>query len=236
MPDGAELTVGGLTPLSTVDWPDVLAAVVFCQGCAWACPYCHNPGLRDRAGPGERSFAAVLSWLEERTGLLDGVVFSGGEPTLQAGLPKAMAQVRSLGFQVGLHTAGMVPRTLAAALPLTDWVGLDIKAPLRSYARVTGAAASGPAAWASLALLARSGRAFEVRTTWHPGLLSDAEMLALARELARTGVAHWRIQPFQPKGCADAALAQGGPAVFPASLAERLQAALPPGLSLLVRS
>jgi len=118
----AELVVGGLTPLSTVDWPGELAAVVFCQGCAWSCPYCHNANLRP-VKPGERPWAEVLAWLETRQGLLDAVVFSGGEPLLQHGLPQALETVRSLGFKAGLHTSGLDPAALARVLPRVDWVG-----------------------------------------------------------------------------------------------------------------
>ena len=77
------------------------------------------------------------------SGLLDAVVFSGGEPTLQAGLLDAMLEVRELGFKIGLHTAGMYPQRLAAILPLMDWVGMDVKAPFADYARITGTPGSG---------------------------------------------------------------------------------------------
>ena len=84
------LRVGGLTPLSTSDWPGMLAAVVFCQGCPWRCGYCHNPGLIPARGDNEIPWEDVLAFLRRRQGLLDGVVFSGGEPTAQAGLLDAM--------------------------------------------------------------------------------------------------------------------------------------------------
>ena len=67
----------------------------------------------------------MLAWLQNRRGLLDGVVFSGGEPTLQPGLEAAAGQVRELGFRVGLHTAGSAPAALREVLPLLDWVGFD---------------------------------------------------------------------------------------------------------------
>ena len=106
------LRVGGLTPLSASDYPGKLAAVVFCQGCAWRCHYCHNAHLLGRRGSGEIGWPQVTAFLERRKGLLDAVVFSGGEPTLQAGLGAAMREVKALGYLVGLHTAGIVPRRL----------------------------------------------------------------------------------------------------------------------------
>jgi pyruvate formate lyase activating enzyme len=223
--EAAGIIVGGLTPLSTADWPERLAAVVFCQGCAWNCPYCQNAGLRP-FGLGERTWTEVLAWLETRRGLLDAVVFSGGEPLLQPGLPDAMRQVRELGFEAGLHTSGMAPQALARALPLCGWVGLDLKAPRRAYARITGVSGSADAAWESLALLRKSGVAFELRSTWHPALLSEEELLELAGEIAATGASLWALQAFQPEGCADAELAAHGRALVPEGLAARLREAL----------
>jgi pyruvate formate lyase activating enzyme len=200
------LRVGGLTPLSTTDWPGMLAAVVFCQGCPWRCRYCHNPGLIPARGDSEIPWGDVLAFLRRRQGLLDGVVFSGGEPTLQAGLPDAMREVRALGFRIGLHTGGMYPDKLKAVLPLVDWVGLDVKAPFADYACVTGVAGSGSRALAGLQGILASGVEHEVRTTIHPALLGDAEVASLAHDLAARGVKRYAIQAFRSQGCADEAL------------------------------
>src|SRR5690606_38132990 len=105
----AELRVGGLERLSMCDWPGELAATIFCQGCPWDCPYCHNPHLLPVTGRHEIAWREVVDFLKSRRGLLDGVVFSGGEPTLQSALPQAIAEVRDLGFRIGLHTAGPYP-------------------------------------------------------------------------------------------------------------------------------
>src|SRR5665648_131400 len=108
--------------------PGMLVATVFCQGCPWNCGYCHNPGLRDCDVPSVVEWAAVEALLARRSGLLDGVVFTGGEATRQGALAPAMRRVREFEFAVGLHTGGAYPRRLAELLPLVDWVGLDIKA------------------------------------------------------------------------------------------------------------
>ncbi|WP_310446726.1 anaerobic ribonucleoside-triphosphate reductase activating protein [Thiobacillus sp.] len=200
------LRVGGLTPLSASDWPGMLAAVVFCQGCPWRCGYCHNPGLIPARGENEIPWDDVLSFLRRRQGLLDGVVFSGGEPTLQPELADAMRAVRALGFKVGLHTGGAYPRRLAEVLPLVDWVGLDAKAAFADYARITGVPGSGVSALASLEQVLASGVAHEIRTTVHPALLSDADVVGLAGALSAHGVKRHVIQAFRSQGCADAAL------------------------------
>lgn len=151
------LRVGGLTPLSSVDYPDRLAAVVYCQGCAWRCTYCHNPHLLPRRGKEEIPWARIVRFLQKRRGLLDAVVFSGGEPTLQRGLPAAMREAKHLGYLVGLHTAGIAPRMLERVLPLVDWVAMDLKAGWDEHARVTRAAGSGARAQRSMELILASG-------------------------------------------------------------------------------
>jgi len=202
------LRVGGLTPLSTSDWPGKLAAVVFCQGCPWRCGYCHNPGLIPARGESEIPWDDVLAFMHRRQGLLDGVVFSGGEPTAQADLLEAMREVRALGFKIGLHTGGAYPQHLAALLPLVDWVGFDVKAPFADYPRVTGAAGSGERALISLQQVLASGVDHELRTTVHPALLTDTELVSLGRDLAARGAKHYVIQGFRSQGCGNEALCQ----------------------------
>ncbi|MDR2347252.1 MAG: 4Fe-4S cluster-binding domain-containing protein, partial [Bifidobacteriaceae bacterium] len=114
---GRPLVIGGLAKMSTCDWPGKLAATVFLQGCPWNCLYCHNPDLIDPRAPGTLAWDDVLAFLGDRVGLLDAVVFSGGEATRQD-LAPAVGQVRELGFLVGLHTSGSYPRRLAALLGL----------------------------------------------------------------------------------------------------------------------
>lgn len=196
----ATLRVGGMTALTTIDFPGRLAAVVFCQGCPWRCSYCHNQDLLDAGAPCAIAWTDVLAFLQTRQGLLDGVVFSGGEPTLQAALAGAIADVRARGFEVALHTAGMYPDRLAAILPRLDWIGLDLKAPLHRYDAMTRVPGSGERAWESLRRWLASGVAGECRTTWHAGLFDIAELHALAQRIAALGVTHWALQACRGSG------------------------------------
>ena len=198
-----KLAVGGLTPLTSTDFPGCLSAVVFCQGCPWRCSYCHNPHLIPPGDENPLEWLAVTDFLQRRQGLLDGVVFSGGEPTLQDGLEKAMRETRQLGFKVGLHTGGAYPARLKELLPLLDWVGLDIKTLPANYARITGVPSSGDKALESLGLLLESGIPHEVRTTIHPLLHTPETLLELATKLAGLGVKNYALQTFRPQGCAD---------------------------------
>jgi anaerobic ribonucleoside-triphosphate reductase activating protein len=185
------------------------------QGCPWRCRYCHNPHLQPRTGPPVTDWEAVEEWLCRRSGLLDALVFSGGEPTLDPALPAAVAAARALGFRVGLHTAGIYPQRLAALLPALDWVGLDVKAPLadtRAHAEVTGRARSNTGPAAALTALLESGVDLECRTTAHPALLTDAALRALAASLAAAGVQRYALQLARPAPGADLpAIAPGYP-------------------------
>lgn len=213
------LRVGGLSRFSTVDWPGQLVATVFTDGCPWDCAYCHNPHLlggggaaadacatTEPSGSEEPIAGAPLSWadvhafLATRAGLLDGVVFSGGEPLMQRALPEAIGAARELGFKVGLHTNGAYPERFAEVLPNLSWVGLDIKAPSDGYDRVSGVPGSGDAARESLHRLVASGLDYEVRTTVHSHLTDFAALERLAAELAAEGVTRWVLQPYRTQG------------------------------------
>ena len=176
------LRVGGLTPLSASDYPDRLAAVVYCQGCAWRCTYCHNPHLLPSRAETELPWPGVISFLQKRLGLLEAVVFSGGEPTLQRSLPEAIREVKSLGYLVGLHTAGIVPRMLARVLPLVDWVGMDLKAEWDDHAAVTRVAGSGERARRSMELIRASGVDYRFHTLEKRGQEPFSSSFATLRE------------------------------------------------------
>lgn len=225
------LRVAGFTPFSTLDWPGRLAAVVWLQGCPWRCAYCHNPHLQPRTlAPGAPTWPWVLEQLARRVGLIDAVVFSGGEPTLDPALPGAIDAVRALGFAVGLHSAGMAPRRLQALLPKLDWIGLDVKAPLAAahaalHDSITGRRGSQAAVRQSLVLVQAQaqrragGLAYECRSTIHPTLHDTATLQALAGEMS--GVQHWALQVCRPQGAA-----QPLPAVPPGFPRPALQAQL----------
>lgn len=223
------LRVGGLVRFASTDYPNALAAVIFCQGCPWRCGYCHNPHLIPSRGGDEHDFAHILDWLASRRGLLDAVVFSGGEPTAQAALSAAIDAVRALGFRIGLHTSGAYPRRLARILAQIDWVGIDIKAPIADYAAVTGIPGSGLDALSSLDLVREASVDCEVRTTVHPTLTPSAALLGLARELAARGVQRWVLQMFRATGCANEELIASGSsgATFGRALLARLSEHVP---------
>jgi len=204
-----DLRIAGITLFSTVDWPDRLAATLFLQGCPWDCFYCHNPALIDPRAVGRVSWEQALADLESRRGLVDGVVVSGGEPTMQRATLPAVRELRDRGFAVGLHTAGAFPTLLARILPFVDWVGLDIKAAIADYPTITGRGRSGELAWRSLELVLaaaelRRGSShpldYEVRTTAHAAATDDPALCRLADALAERGVSTWAVQRARSTG------------------------------------
>ncbi|WP_444935892.1 anaerobic ribonucleoside-triphosphate reductase activating protein [Microbulbifer sp. JMSA004] len=189
-----KLRVGGFTSFTAIDFPGELAAVVFCQGCPWRCRYCHNGDLLPARAPSAYDWDQILTFLGSRRGLLDAVVFSGGEPTAQSALEPAIAQVRDLGFKVGLHTAGIYPRKLERLIQSLDWVGLDIKAMPENYPSITGVDGSGAAPWQSAELLAQSKIPLQVRLTRHPSLTTDTELNQIREKLSGIGIEKLEVQ------------------------------------------
>ena len=199
----SDLQIAGLTPMSSVDWPGKFVATVFAQGCPWACPYCHNQAIIDPKIPGVVSWERVEELLGRRRGLLDGVVFSGGEATRQLAVLPAISRVRELGFEVGLHTAGPYPARLHEILRtgLVDWVGIDIKAmPGPHYEAVAGRPNAGPKAWESLGEVLDSGVSYEVRLTVYPdGPRDGYEVASCVKDL---GATHFALQQARALGTA----------------------------------
>jgi pyruvate formate lyase activating enzyme len=218
------IDIGSLVPLSTTDYPGgVPAAVIFLQGCPWRCAYCHNPSLQPRHLASTLPWSRVERFLEKRRGELEAVVLSGGEPTLHAALGALVERVHDMGYKVGLHTAGIYPRRLAAVLPLLDWVGFDVKARFDDYVRITGRSLGGEAADESLQILLDSGVEHEVRLTWHSSLFAPDALLEIANGLARRGVRNFALQEFRPGGCRNPDLTEEPMQPLPADVLEAIE-------------
>ncbi|WP_366181493.1 anaerobic ribonucleoside-triphosphate reductase activating protein [Actinomyces timonensis] len=200
------MVIAGLVPMSTVDWPDRLVATVFCQGCPWNCFYCHNRDLIDTRAPGTVSWREIRDLLGRRRGLLDGVVFTGGEALRQDYLADAAREVGDMGFQVGLHTAGMYPRRLRDLVGdgLVDWVGLDVKALPGHYSQVVGRSSAAAKVWDSLEVLLASGTDLEVRTTVVPGDVTADDAVGVARRVHDAGVRVYALQQARGEGTSGA--------------------------------
>jgi len=200
------LVVAGLTPMTTLDYPDHLACVVFTQGCPLRCGYCHNPQMLPTASQAASpSWQTIEAFLTSRIGLLEAVVFSGGEPTSQAALLPAVIQAHQLGFKIGLHTSGINPSRLEKLLPYLGWVGLDIKAEPVNYQAVTGRPSVAEKAEQSLRLLQAAQIDYEVRTTLHPKDFDLAAINSLLSWLTNQQVGKVALQLARGGQCLSAA-------------------------------
>jgi pyruvate formate lyase activating enzyme len=190
---GNDLCVGGIVPLTTIDYPGYLSAVIFLQGCNWRCKYCHNPHLQGMTASESFPWEDVLNLLRMRRGFVEAVVFSGGEPLLQAGLSGAVADVASLGFRLGLHTSGAFPERFEEIISSLHWVGFDLKYAFNSYQFITGVEDSGEAALASLKILLKSQVDFEVRMTLHESMEIPV-IVKVLEEVSLLGVKNVALQ------------------------------------------
>lgn len=200
---------GGFQPFSLSDFPGHTSAIVFTQGCNFRCPFCHNgrlisPCRNIKEETINENF--VLDFLCARQGRLDGLVVSGGEPTLQSGLPVFLRRVKALGYRIKLDTNGTRPNMLKAlfSMNLLDYVAMDVKAPLKRYALLAGVPVLTAAIVESIALIADSGIKHEFRTTYVESLLRPTDIKAIQRLLPPSSP--HRIQEFKPELAQDPAL------------------------------
>lgn len=190
------MNIAGLTKCSFTDYPGNLSAVVYTPGCNMNCFYCHNQQLLGR--PLERyDTDDVLDLLARRKGMLDAVVVSGGEATLQAGLADFLAACRQMGYATKLDTNGTHPEVIdhLLARDLLDYVAMDIKAPLHRYEEIVRTPIDRNAVQASIDLLLAGRVDCEFRTTFAPPLTSE-DVVLMAMKIH--GAPRYALQQYRP--------------------------------------
>lgn len=197
------MAINGLQKFSLVDYPGKLACVVFFGCCNFRCPFCHNPSLVfDPESQGRIALSELAEFFERRRGKLEGVVFSGGEPTLQPELAAAAGLARQAGFAIRLDTNGSRPAAVAALYRagLLDSLGIDYKAPAAKYFRVCGGDEPDIPANVrrTIEFALANNIELEIRTTVHRALLDEADLRRMYDELAGLGVSAWMLQQFHP--------------------------------------
>ena len=200
------MTIGGLQKFSLLDYPGCVSAIIFTQGCNFRCQFCYNPMLVWPIKVGKSKYAQNVTgtsgrtaerqkdhpiiseddlfvFLASRTGKLDAVVITGGEPCLQPDLPEFIRKIKKLGFLVKLDTNGSYPTTLAKLIKekLIDYIAMDIKAPAEKYAETTGQKAGFDKVKKSVKLIINSGLPYEFRTTVVPGLLAEDDIKEMGK-------------------------------------------------------
>jgi len=160
------MVVAELQKFSLIDFPGKISAVLFTRGCNFRCPYCHNPELLRESCSG-KIICELLSFLEKRKNQLQGVVITGGEPTIHPDLPDLVRAVKSMGFAVKLDTNGSRPGVITRLISdgTLDFIALDIKAPLEKYKEVTRTDVDIDAIRESIRIVMNSNIPFRFRTT-----------------------------------------------------------------------
>jgi len=216
-----------------IDWPGKICAVLFLGGCNFRCPYCQNPELVEAGGGGEdggrMEWEDVEAFLRSRSGWIDGLSVTGGEPTLHDDLPRLCSQAREAGFAVKLDTNGSRPHVLRRLFEagLLDFLAMDLKTSLEKYSMVARRPVDVNRIRESVALVLESGIEHEFRCTVVPGLVDLSDLLSLARIIE--GAASLVLQQFRAENTLDASYREVQP--YPGELlvrwSEELSALVP---------
>jgi len=193
------MNFGGFTSFTLIDYPSKVAAMVYTIGCNFRCPYCHNPELVNETVENEISENYVLSFLEDRQKLIDGLVITGGEPTLHGEkLLSFMKKVKDLGFLVKLDSNGTNPDFIKKALEqkIVDYIAMDIKSPLETYHKTVDRPVDINKIRESIGLLKEGRVSYEFRTTVIKSLLSCEDIEKMMKEIK--GAKRYYLQKFNP--------------------------------------
>ena len=210
-------TIKGFVPSSMLDWDGEIVSVLFLPGCNLRCPYCHAARLvlRHEAMDGVDP-EAIRTHLAANEGWIDGIVISGGEPTLHEGLAELCEWCRSLGMKVKLDTNGTRPDVVRELLDrrLVDFIAMDVKAPFdQRYAAATRADCDVDAVRSTAEMIISAGIDHGFRTTVCPAVSSRQDILDIAQALH--GAGRYILQPFRPLDCLDATFESVSPMPLP---------------------
>jgi len=211
------MRIGGVEKLTLIDYPGKLAAIIFTVGCNFRCGFCYNPmlvwprmeELDTENTKGQRqdleanddspltSVAGLFHFLKKRAGKLEGVVITGGEPTLHADLPEFISEIKSLGYSIKLDTNGTNPEMLEKLIAdqLIDYIAMDIKAPADKYSETVQVSIDFNKIEKSVKMIMQSGLPYEFRTTVVPSLIIDQDIAAMGKIIA--GADKWYLQKFK---------------------------------------
>ncbi len=179
------MQIAGIQPCSMVDYPGKIATVVFTPGCNMNCHYCHNRGLLGDAPTQTRHDAdEVIGLLARRRKMLDGVVVTGGEPTLQPRLARFLERVQELGLAIKLDTNGTRPEVVRDLVErkLVNYVAMDLKAPFTRYGEICGVEVDPDDLRTTVRVVLEAGIDHEFRTTFSP-LLNEQDILQMAGDV-----------------------------------------------------
>ncbi|MFP4036222.1 MAG: anaerobic ribonucleoside-triphosphate reductase activating protein [Desulfobacteraceae bacterium] len=224
------MVIGGIQKSSLIDYPGKVSCVLFLSGCNFRCPYCHNPELvtdtppaDDGVTPGE-----ALEFLRTRRDFLDGVVITGGEPTLAGDLPELCENIRRMDLSVKLDTNGSRPKAVRTLLEagFVDYVAMDIKTDPCLYGKTPGLRCRPEEILESVSLIMSSAPDYEFRTTCVRPLVDD-EVIKKTAGIIK-GARRYALQHFQGEKLLDPAFFAGTDPSYDQDGMERLREAAAP--------
>jgi pyruvate formate lyase activating enzyme len=189
--------IHSITPFTLLDYPNKSACILWYAGCNMRCLYCYNPEIV--LGKGAITFSETISFLKTRQGLLDAVVFSGGECLMHKNIVQQIQEIKAMGFLVKIDTNGSNPAVLKQLInkKLIDYVALDFKATKEKFQEITQSDLFQPFE-KSFEILLESTIPFEIRTTYHSDLISNLEMNEMVRYLdAKKYTGNYYVQSFK---------------------------------------
>lgn len=195
-----QFVIGGVQKTSLLDYPDKISAIVFTQGCNFRCGYCHNPELLQKNSENDiYNVDVFFEFLEKRKGKLDGVVITGGEPTLQKDLKLFIKKIKEMNYLVKLDTNGTNPHILEELINenLVDYIAMDIKSPLDKYSKITNSEVNTEKIQRSIKLILNSNIDYEFRTTVISSQLTINDFEKIAKLLK--GAKKYYLQKFNSK-------------------------------------
>lgn len=221
----SESLIAGIQKTSLIDYPGKVSCVVFITGCNFTCPYCHNPELARGQYPERIDRDTLLAFIGQRRTLLDGVVISGGEPTLWTGLNALCRDLRELGMAIKLDTNGSRPDVIEALLRdcLVDYIAMDLKTAPDDYGPPLCNEKAGPSVLGSIATIMNGGADYEFRTTCVHPFVTEGRLRTMAA--AVQGARRLILQRFNPQKTLDPGYeraSQAGPSMEQMQLLKQL--------------
>jgi len=193
------MIIGGIQKNSFIDYPGKLSCVLFVSGCNFTCPYCHNPQLVKCNSTSSNCLdeKAFYEFLEKRKGFIDGVVISGGEPTLNEDLPTLLENIKRLDYPVKLDTNGTRPRMIKHLIDeeLIDYIAMDIKGDPFDYPSFIARNYDPHSVLSSIEIIRNSGLPYEFRTTCVKPIVNERSIRNILRSIK--GAKLFALQRFQ---------------------------------------
>ena len=201
------MRIAGMQKLTLLDFPGVVACVIFTSSCNFRCPFCHNASLVNCRDEEKLEESEILKFLEQRKGILEGVVITGGEPLINLDIAPFLREIKKIGYKIKIDTNGTNPKLLKQLVEekLIDYVAMDIKNSPEQYIKAVGTDKIDiSSVTESKNFLLKGSIDYEFRTTLVKGIHNLEEMKALGKWIK--GAKNYYLQQFKDSGdllCAD---------------------------------